>query len=184
MTSDAIITLLREAALELRYNFNPSDLQFVDNNKRSYSLLDFPELKRDIIEAGRKIDLLILEYQIPLNELTDFFKASSEPILLFRKENDNLNPIVVQRKRGIIYPTSEAGTGAENILLSSDQWLTHDDNEVFVFVIMPYKSVISDNTMEDNTEKPLPPMKRLYRLLTTEKKDIAIFYCIRSSLAL
>jgi ABC-type bacteriocin/lantibiotic exporter with double-glycine peptidase domain len=172
MKSDLIIPLLREVALALRYDFNPADLQLVDNNKRGYGLSDFPELKRDLVEAARKIDLLILEYQIPLNELNDFLKASSEPILLFRKENDDLNPIVVQRKKGVIFPI-DPRTDAKNILPSSDQWLTHDDNEVFVFVIMPYKSVISSNMMEEDTQKPLPPMKRLYRLLATEKKDIA-----------
>lgn len=173
MKSELIIPLLREVALALRYDFNPADLQFVENNKRGYGLSDFPELKRDLIEAGRKIDLLILEYQIPLNELADFLKASSEPILLFRKENDDLNPIVVQRKRGVIFPISEAAAEAKNILSSSDKWLTQNDNEVFVFVMMPYKSVISDNTTDENTQAPLSPMKRLYRLLTTEKKDIA-----------
>lgn len=173
MTSATIINLLREAALALRYDFNSADLEFVDNNKRSYSLQDFPELKRDIVEAGRKLDLLILEYQIPLTELPDFVKTSSEAILLFKKGNNDLNPILIERKKGIIYPLPITPAEVKTILSSSDQWLINENNEVIAFVIMPYKSVVSDNTSEGNIEKPLSPIKRLLRLLATEKKDIA-----------
>lgn len=173
MTSDTIINLLREAALVLRYDFNPADLEFVSNNKRSYSLLDFPELKRDMVEAGRKIDILILEYQIPLKDLTEFYKASSEPILLFRKENDDFNSILLQQKRGIIYPTDTIDIQIKDIFSSPDRWLTNENNEVIAFVIMPYKSVVSDSSTDENNEEPLSPTKRLFRLLTTEKKDIA-----------
>lgn len=173
MTSDAIINLLRESALVLRYDFNPEELGFVDNNKRSYSLQDFPELKRDMVEAGRKIDLLILEYQIPSKELSNFLKTSSEPVLLFKKENNDLDPILIEKKRGVIYPIPNTTTEANDTLLSTEQWLTDENNNVIAFVIIPYRSVVSDNGVDENIEKTLSPTRRLFRLLTTEKKDIA-----------
>ena len=173
MTNATIINLLREAALALRYDFNSADLGAVDNNTRSYSLQDFPELKRDMVEAGRRLDLLILEYLIPINELTDFYKSSSEPTLLFKEENDNLDPILIHGKRGVIYPIPPTNAEAKHKLSSSDGWLTNEKNEVVAFVIMPYKSVVSDNTTDENIDTPLSPVKRLLRLLTTEKKDIA-----------
>lgn len=172
MTSDIIISLLREAALALQYDFNPADLEFVDSNKRSYGLQDFPELKRDMVEAGRKIDLLILEYQIPVEEITEFYKASSEPILLFEKESDNLNSILLQKRRGVIYPTASTDIDAKNIFSLPDRWLTNESNEVIAFVILPYKSVVSDITSDGNNDEPPSPVKRLFRLLTMEKKDI------------
>ncbi|GAB1446309.1 ATP-binding cassette domain-containing protein [Flammeovirgaceae bacterium] len=173
MTSDAIINLLRESALVLRYDFNPEELGFVDNNKRSYSLQDFPVLKRDMVEAGRKIDLLILEYQIPSKELSNFLKTSSEPVLLFKKENNDLDPILIEKKRGVIYPIPNTTTEANDTLLSTEQWLTDENNNVIAFVIIPYRSVVSDNGVDENIEKTLSPTRRLFRLLTTEKKDIA-----------
>src|SRR5688572_22698214 len=173
MTSDAIIPLLREAALALRHNFNPVDLRFVDTNRRGYTLLDFPEFKRDLLEAGRKIDLLILEYQIPMNELAHFLKSSSEPILLFEIVRDNLNPILSYKKGRIIYPIALPNTEEKTVNLSSAQWMMNENNEMMAFVIMPFKSVVSNNSTNENNEEPLSPTKRLYRLLTTEKKDIA-----------
>lgn len=169
MTSDTIINLLREAALVLRFDFNPADLEFVENNKRHYNSQDFPELKRDMVEAARKIDLLILEYQIPVKELSDFLKSSTEPILLFGRESDNLNPILSHRKKGIIYPLP---IEVKTVISLPDIWLTNEKNEVIAFVIMPYKSVVRDNSTDENSAEPLTPTQRLFRLLATEKKDI------------
>ena len=64
MTNEHIIHILREAAIRLRHDINPEDLRIVGFNQRTYSVADFAELKRDIIEAGRKIGLLILDYKL------------------------------------------------------------------------------------------------------------------------
>ena len=173
MTNDDIIRVLREAALEIQHEFNLADLRSVDANKRTYNLLEFAELKRDFVEAGRMISLLILEHTLPINSLSDFLNESSEPILLFRRENDQVSPVLLQNKKGVI--RSILQDDSVNIIAFSvtDTWLTNDQGDVISFIILPYKSIVSDYHTEDGKSEPMSPMKRLIRLLATERKDIA-----------
>lgn len=168
MTSDQIIHILREASLALSHEFDLANLRLVDSNKRDYSTEDFPELKRDIIEAGSKINLLVLDYTIPKNGLADFLAESTEPVLLFKREHDVLDPVLVQQRKHTLHallPRLEAF----NI---HDPWLTDDSHAVTCLVIMPYKSIVSNYRTEDDSVEVLSPVKRLVRLLGTEKKEI------------
>ena len=169
MTNDQIIHILREAALALKHDFDPAELRSVDTNKRDYSPGDFAELKRDIIEAGSKINLLILDYTIPRDGFADFLDESTEPVLIFKREHDGLIPVLVQKNKHGLQSLSNP-TGKEfNI---HDAWLMDGQNAVTCLVIMPYKSIVSDYRSEDDNLEKMSPMKRLLRLLATEKKEI------------
>ncbi len=169
MTNDQIIHILREAALALKHDFDPADLQLVDSNKRSYSPADLAELKRDIIEAGSKINLLVLDYLIPTDAFAGFLDESTEPVLIFKRQNDALQPVLLQKNRhtlqSLLYGTDEDF----NI---HDPRLTDEQNAITCLVIMPYKSIVSDYRSEDDNFEKMSPVKRLIRLLATEKKDI------------
>lgn len=169
MTNNEIIYLLREAALSLRHDFDPERLRLVDSNQRDYSPADFPELKRDFIEAGSKINLLVLDYTIPKEGFETFLDESTEPVLFFRKENDSLHPVLVQKDKHsiqVLYPRNS------DRLDTSDPWLMDEQQAVTCLVILPYKSIVSDYRSEDGTFETMSPIKRLMRLLSTEKKDI------------
>ncbi len=169
MTNNEIIYLLREAALSLRHDFDPERLRLVDSNQRDYSPADFPELKRDFIEAGSKINLLVLDYTIPKEGFETFLDESTEPVLFFRKENDSLHPVLVQKDKHsiqVLYPRNS------DRLHTSDPWLMDEQQAVTCLVILPYKSIVSDYRSEDGTFETMSPIKRLMRLLSTEKKDI------------
>jgi ABC-type bacteriocin/lantibiotic exporter with double-glycine peptidase domain len=169
MTNNQIIHILREAALALRHDFDPAELRSVDTNKRDYYPGDFAELKRDIIEAGSKINLLILDYTIPRDGFADFLDESTEPVLIFRKEHDGLVPVLVQKNKRALQSLSNPTGKAFNI---HDSWLTDGQDAVTCLVIMPYKSIVSDYRSEDDNLEKMSPMKRLLRLLATEKKEI------------
>lgn len=169
MTNNEIIYLLREAALALRHDFDPERLRLVDSNQRDYSLADFAELKRDFIEAGSKINLLVLDYTIPEAGFETFLDESTEPVLFFRKENDSLRPVLVQKDKHsthVLYPRNSEP------LSTNDLWLMDEQQAVTCLVILPYKSIVSDYRSEDGTFETMSPVKRLMRLLSTEKKDI------------
>lgn len=175
MTSNQIIQVLKEAALALRQDVDPAALHSVEVNKRSYNASELPELKRDLIEAGRRIGLLMLEYNIPKSTLPDFLKESAEPVFILKIENGEVAPVLLQQKKGSI-----------QMLLSTDKvnftfeemeaWQVNDQGEVPCFVIMPYKSIVSEYNSEDNLNEPLTPTKRLFRLLASEKREI--FYIL------
>ncbi|MEZ4945961.1 MAG: ATP-binding cassette domain-containing protein [Cyclobacteriaceae bacterium] len=173
MTSKQIIQVLKEAALSLRHDVDPVELQSVESNNRNYSVADWPELKRDLIEAGRKIGLLILEYKIHKNRLSSFLKEANEPVVLFQSDNEGIHPLLLQRKKKNIKTLFSHNGKSFN---DTDNWLANDKEETYCLVIMPYKSVVSNYYSEEDSNEPLSPAKRLFRLLASEKKDI--FYIL------
>ena len=59
-----IVRILNEAGLLLKHNFDSQSLRFVDANQRNYNFSEFAEFKRDLIEAGSKVQFLFLEYMV------------------------------------------------------------------------------------------------------------------------
>ncbi len=173
MTSKQIIQVLKESALSLKHEVDPAQLQSVESNNRGYSIAEWPELRRDLIEAGRKIGLLILEYKIEKNRLFHFLKETTEPVLLFKDDRDGIHPLLVQRKKKTIQTLfTHDGAPFDN----KDIWLANDKSETYCLVIMPYRSVVSNYSSEEDSSEPMPPARRLFRLLASEKKDI--FYIL------
>lgn len=173
MTSKQIIQVLKESALSLKHEVDPAQLQSVESNNRGYSIAEWPELRRDLIEAGRKIGLLILEYKIEKKKLPHFLKEATEPVLLFKDDRDGIHPLLVQKKNKKIQ-TLFSHDG--NLYDSNDIWLANEKSETYCMVIMPYRSVVSNYYSEEDSNEPLSPAKRLFRLLASEKKDI--FYIL------
>jgi ABC-type bacteriocin/lantibiotic exporter with double-glycine peptidase domain len=175
MTSNQIIQVLKEAALALRQHVDPAAMHSVEVNKRSYSVSELPELKRDLIEAGRRIGLLMLEYNIPKSTLPNFLKESAEPVFILKIENGEIAPVLLQRKQGSIQMLLSTDK-AEFAFDEMDAWQVNEQGEVPCMVIMPYKSIVSEYNSEDNMNEPLTPTKRLFRLLASEKREI--FYIL------
>ncbi|MBZ0245875.1 MAG: ATP-binding cassette domain-containing protein [Cyclobacteriaceae bacterium] len=173
MTSNQIIQILKEAALSLRHDVDPAQLQSVESNNRNYSIAEWPELKRDLIEAGRKIGLLILDYKIPKKRLLHFLNEAREPVLLFNNDEEEIHPLLIQKKKRKLETLySHNGTPFNDKRI----WLANEQGETYFLVIMPYKSVVSNYSSEEDSSEPLSPAKRLFRLLASEKKDI--FYIL------
>ncbi|HCR54416.1 MAG TPA: xenobiotic-transporting ATPase [Cytophagales bacterium] len=173
MTNKHIIQVLKESAFALRHDVDPSQLRYVEANNRNYTTSQLPELKRDIIEAAQKIGLFILEYKTTRSSLSRFLMEATEPILLLKKRNDEIVPVLVQRKRRSIVTLFSID---ELPFDEADAWDADEQGEIYCFVIMPYKSVVSSYSTEEDNSKPLTPAKRLFRLLASEKKDI--FYIL------
>ena len=171
MTNEHIIHILREAAARIEHDFSPEDLRMVRFNQRSYTVADFAELKRDIIEAGRKVRLLILEYKLQQDQFYAFAKEASELILIFKTEQDQLSPVLLQNTKGSITILHSNGKEETYQSHTADVWFKNEQGEIMSFVILPYKSIVSEY-QHDGTSEAASPVKRLFRLLATERKDI------------
>jgi len=171
MTNQQIIQVLKEASLALGHDVDPTGLRFVEVNTRTYNASELPELKRDLIEAGRKIGLLILEYNLSVNSLINFLNDSHEPILLQTIQQETVKPVLVQRRERKLNTLFSLDTPGQ-FSIDKVNWSESQQNEISAFVIMPYKSVVSDYQSEEKPGEYMSPGKRLFRLLATEKKDI------------
>ena len=184
MNNHQIVCILREASLSLKHDFDVTNLRFVEINHRSYDAAEFPEFKRDLLEAGSKIRMLFLEYALEESALKSFIKKESSPILLFQKDRTIITPVLLTKNKSteqliILNEDSRAQEFFE--MDSTKMWLTNEQNEIIFFVIVAYQSLVSEYGFDEGSKgESMGPVKRLLRLLATERKDIIyiLFYAV------
>lgn len=170
MTNDLIITLLREAAVSLKHPIDPTALGGTKNNARDYVPEDILEFKRDLTEAARRVDLLVMEFKLPADGITDFVRKSDEVLMLFAVNGDEIVPVLLKNTKGRVKSLLDKAEVDINTLGQSRTWLT-SGGEIECLVLLPYKSFVS-NYQTDGIGEPLSPIKRLLKLFATERKEI------------
>ena len=184
MTNRDIVRILHESALASKHDFDGSVLKFVEANKRDYEISEFPEFKRDLIEAGSKVRMLFMEYALPPESFQQVASEEEGMVLYFLKRNNRLTPALQYSNKG--KTTQIEINESDTAIITSSQRLTdtlytNEKGEVIFFVLFPYQSLISEYTYADNFQgQKMSPVKRLFRLLSTEKKDIVyiLFYSV------
>lgn len=180
MTNHSIERILREGALLLKHEFDPSVLRFVEINNRNYSKEQFAEFRSDLIEAGSKIRCLFLEQSLPFDSLEELAKERDSVTLVFMEEADDLVPILLyERNRRVesLAPGEPAGPQFPLSEITREKLFKNSTGQVLAFVLYPYKSLVSEYAYDgDPAPEPLSPVKRFLRLLSTERRDI--FYIL------
>jgi ABC-type bacteriocin/lantibiotic exporter with double-glycine peptidase domain len=167
MTTADIIQLIRETCVHLKLPLNQDQLESVRFNQRTYEAEDLSEFKRDLIEAGRKCNLFIIEQTIPLTQLQSIFQESKDPLILFSHSGTSVQPEVVIRNSSQLQLLF---SGQRVDFTQTENWLRDQNGDVTILTVIPYKEVVGDNPTPGQS---LTPTKRLFRLFGTEKKDIS-----------
>ncbi len=173
LNNDQLVRSLREAALLLGHEFNPTDLRFSEINRRQYSSEEFIEFKRDLVETGSKIRLLLLEYSLPIKDFEDFLATEKDSILVFQERGDALIPTLIkkEKKRTVQLAIEQKETISSEF--DSSQTFSYKKNEqgeVLFFVIIAYQGLVSEYGYDkDFAGEKMNPVKRLLRLLSTER---------------
>ncbi len=178
--NDQIVRSLREIAFAIQHEYLAEDLHHVEANQRVYNENEFGEFKRDLIEAGNKMRILFLEYHLDSEALEEFFNSQKNPVLTFILDGE-IKPVMlkpVSKKKIEVIEISQTKDTASDVTSLQDLPLYTDKNgEIQFFAIFAYDSPISHTANDGET---LSPVKRLLKLLRTEKKDIfyIFFYAI------
>lgn len=179
LTNDQIYRTLREVSLATGHDFNLEDIHHVETNQRFYDESQRDEFERDLIEAGNKIRVLFLKYHLDDLAFKDFIKIESSPILAFIKENNLIKPILLipEKKKGYYQIVIDETNNYKSTIQISELDLLHDaTGQIHFFAIFTYQSPLSSS----DEGKPVSPVKKLFRLLGTERKEIfyILFYTI------
>ena len=177
-----IVRILREAALQLKHAYNAENLHFVEVNNRTYTAEEFSEFKRDLFEAGAKIQLMLLQYQLPVADFMDFLQKERQYVLAFRKSGEQIKPVLIhpaaRRRLETQFDTSSIHT---HDFKPTGEWYCTENDEVLFMVIFPEESIVSDMQLgvEEGGVK-LNPVTRLLRLLHAERDQInyILFYAL------
>jgi ABC-type bacteriocin/lantibiotic exporter with double-glycine peptidase domain len=180
LNNDQILRCLREVAFALKHDYSTDDLHHVEANQRSYQEEDLTEFKRDLIEAGNPIRILFMEYHLDPESFQEFLNNQTSPILCFSKE-EHITPVLlspVSKNKMNVISIGQSSDSSKTISSFKELSLaTNAQGEIEFFAIFAYESPVSMNANEGETPSPV---KRLFKLLGTEKKEILyiLFYAI------
>lgn len=183
LNTDQILRILHESALWYRHDIHMIELRGRELSNRDYAPSELDEFKRDLIETGNTIRMLLLEYTLSVNEFRDFIADLSFPILLFKSTESGIQPILLTYLNKKI--TTQYFTESETVefpLAASDvDELADSQQEITFLAITEYDHLVSEPEGDGlHNQKKTSPARRLYKLLRAEKKDIyyIFFYAI------
>ncbi|HEY5691037.1 MAG TPA: ATP-binding cassette domain-containing protein [Cyclobacteriaceae bacterium] len=183
LNTDQILRILQESGLLYQHDMSMAELRGRELSNREYAPNELDEFKRDLIETGNIVRLLLLEYSLNADQYKRFVSELEFPILLFRNVETGLSPEIVFKKKKKLFRLTftEEQTHESEFDLQELQGLVNEQNEVTFMAITEYDHLVSDSENDDDPDAAKPsPVKRLIKLLRAEKKDIyyVFFYAI------
>jgi ABC-type bacteriocin/lantibiotic exporter with double-glycine peptidase domain len=126
---------------------------------------------------SEKIQLALVRHTVAKDHFADLVDALESPFLTFVKDATSTYPVIFYKdggetevyiinRNGSIDVDDDAQRYWENLVETKP-------NEITYLVPFPMPSLVSDDEVHKTT---VTPLKRLYRLLATEKKDIVYLY--------
>ncbi len=149
------------------------------------NFVDFKEDKEDFVNAlteiCQRIDLALLRNDIPADKLHKILEVSEIPLLTFIREGNRILPIIFYEVEedvlgGYIYRGEETEEKVEDVTPYLNQLCVNENQNNFLayFTAFPLTPLVSDP--EPQKGETQTPVKRLLRLLSLEKRDIAYIY--------
>ena len=175
MNNQQIIRCLQECAVKLKMDLNISNLQGVDMIPRQYESHEIAEFQRDLIEAANDAGVVLIEKYLNKETLNDLITDNKTPLIVF-VEQEGFYPAFLRKdkkKMFLEFITNSADlktleiNNLEELNLSSNS-----DGEVYTLSCFAYQSFMSGG----DDEKKVSPVKRLFKLLSADKKDIFFVY--------
>ncbi|WP_421875665.1 peptidase domain-containing ABC transporter [Marinoscillum sp.] len=178
MNNLQILKTIQECSAVLNIDADSAILTGTDSLDRIYENEELVEFIRDLVEAGSESGMIMLEKHLPEKSFKEFMKVHASPIIVFAKD-DELAPVLISRK-GNKYDlrrirTKETESWLATNLEELDLACT-DQLEVIFLSVFDYQSLVSDQDSTKEYAKYISPLKRLYRLLSAEKRDIFYVY--------
>lgn len=186
MDSQQIDRIILKVANVLQQEINQLDLIDTHNLELFYTQDDLGKYIDDLIEKGERINLAMLKNHIKPVQMAYFMEQSSAPLLVFQHTAEGFETILVykdksQKKVFYCFEREEYIQPADETqfiegLITYD---THADieiqGEIVLISVFPLQYIANDYYKED-TFKEMTPLRRLFRLLYYEKKDISYIY--------
>ncbi|MFZ9027754.1 MAG: peptidase domain-containing ABC transporter [Crocinitomicaceae bacterium] len=181
MNSKQITNILYECARELNIVIDSSTLEWIDSHTRNYGIDELDEYIRDLTEAGNKNNLVVFKKEVPAETFDIFTKNFDAPVITFVNRENKTCPLLISG--------SKAKKGAKVIRFSNESMellpqsdleisdMVRDNTEkIIILTVFAYDSISGSSSDEADEHKKLTPVRRLIRLLATERRDIIYIY--------
>lgn len=175
MNNQQIIRCLQECASKLKMDLNISNLQGVDMIPRQYEPHEIAEFQRDLIEAANDAGVVLIEKYLNKETLNDLITNNKTPLIVF-VEQEGFYPAFLRKDRKKMFLEFVTNAGELKTLeidnLEELNFSSNRNGEVYTLSCFAYQSFMSGG--ED--EKKASPVRRLFQLLSADKKDIFFVY--------
>ncbi len=182
LNTDQILRILQESGLLYHHDIGMAELRGRELSNREYTPKELDEFKRDLVETGNSVRILMLEYSLTIEQYKQFVSELEFPILLIRNQEKLVPEIVFKKEKKLSrYIFAEDSTQESSFDIEDLDGLVNEQNEVTFMAIAEYDHLVSEKGDNEGLDSSsISPVKRLLKLLRAEKKDIVyvFFYAI------
>ncbi len=175
MNNQQIIRCLQECAIKLKIDLNISSLKHIDSNTRHYEIDEVAEFQRDLVEAANDAGMVLIEKTLDRSTLKELITNNKTPLIVFIEQEGAFYPAFIKqnkRKTVLEFITNSADLSVlEFEDFSSIQFSITKSGEILTLSCFAYQSF-----MGDGEERKVSPLRRLFQLLSADRKDIFYVY--------
>ena len=187
MNSTHVERVIKEFADKLGHEYNYFDLKEKYAENITYTAQDLELFIEHLIRKGEKINITVLRDYFKIEEFAEIANSAEFPALVFLKEEEELMPILLYRDTkgnfiGFNIQTEET-IPADQVETLTKKFVTYENSpelekngQIIVITAFPLRYLDEEYYEKDQKDIKLTPLKRLYRLLLTERKDIVYIY--------
>ncbi|MFY0653588.1 MAG: ATP-binding cassette domain-containing protein [Cyclobacteriaceae bacterium] len=164
----------------LKLSLDSSVLMETDNLLRSYTLEDLAEFIRDLTEMAQNTGIAYIKKEITREDFELFIENYDAPMILFLKEDHQIIPSIIDtnskshKEITLMRPSGNEVMDFNDI--SQDRILLNEKNEIIFLSAFAYETVVGSIQEDGDGDSKPSPVKRLFHLLATDKKDIFYVY--------
>ena len=178
MNNHQILRTIQECSHLLNIDPDSSTLTGTDYLDREYDNEELVEFIRDLVESGSDSGMILLEKHLGEKRFKEFMLIHESPIVVFAKDNE-LAPVIIHKK-GKKYHIQKIKEHEVEILKTDNlddlDLACTDKLEVIFLSVFDYESLVSDQDSTKTNATYITPLKRLFKLLSAEKRDIFYVY--------
>ncbi len=180
MNRSHINWIIKEFSTDLNHQYDQFKLKKEELNTITDHDTDYNELIVQLNETANLVKLVFLEHSLELAKLKELLADLRIPILLFNEDKNRISPVIVRfdpkEKQFKAFLFHEAtGTSKQLDLDNLKDFVEEGEGKIMYMTGFIYDSLVSEHD-EAGTNAHLTPVKRLFRLLANEKKDIYYLY--------
>jgi len=181
MINKDIISILYEAGSMLKVNIDSKSFKWVDAQSKQYNSTDINAFIQDLREAGSKNSIVVLQKDVHPDVFELFLENFDAPVLVFLNRQNSIVPALIQtgtksKSRSLICFEGSQRYSLDFEKLNESELVINAQSEIIVASLFSYESVAGSSNEESDENVPLTPVRRLIRLLKTERKDIFYIY--------
>lgn len=157
-------------------------LDDIELNPKNYEIFEINQFINDLNEAGSKLRLVFLRNEISEASLPAYLKDLEFPLVVFKRFDDKIAPVLIKyiknKEIKAILITEEHDEGIEIEAPKGNELLKNENDQVIFLSAFSFESLVSQEEQDRESKEieHLSPMKRFFRLLSLEKKDIGYIY--------